>query len=97
MAERKGSLWVVSCLFTVLLVPKPAAGDPVAVTGGFLFMNGISGPLEISGERGFSMSSGVDVVGGLFNPYNQCFVPECTPVRRSAFSAAGQATTSLAA
>src|SRR5262245_2647338 len=50
----------------------PAAADPINITGGSLYMNPSSGPLMLSGDRGFTLFSHVDNVGGFFAPADQC-------------------------
>jgi hypothetical protein len=49
-----------------------AAADPINITGGFLDMNPASGPLMLFGDRGFTLLSHVDTVGGVFAPTDQC-------------------------
>lgn len=79
MFRKELPIWAFICLSSLLALPTSARADTVRVTSGFLFMNGLSGPIELMGERGFSLSSHVDVVGGIFEPFNQCSFPICDP------------------
>ena len=49
-----------------------AAADPINITGGSLDMNPSSGPLMLFGDRGFTLFSHVDNVGGFFAPTDRC-------------------------
>ena len=69
----------LSMLLAMVAIPTTVVAEPIRVTGGYLLMTGLSGTIELVGEQGFSLSSRVDVVGGIFNPWQQCSVPECTP------------------
>ena len=60
MSIRKVSVWATTCLITALVFPARASGDPVTVTGGYLEVIGNIGSMELTGERGFSLSARVD-------------------------------------
>ena len=79
MSRKELPLWASICLFSVLALPITARADTIRVTSGSLAMGHLSGPIELMGERGFSLSSHVDVVGGIFAPFNQCSFPSCDP------------------
>ena len=64
-------LFVLTAIVTIA-APHVGAADPINITAGFLDMNPIFGPLVLSGDRGFTFSSGVDVVGGIFRPWGDC-------------------------
>ena len=66
-------------VLAIVAIPATVWAEPIRVTGGYLLMTGLSGTIELVGEQGFSLSSRVDVVGGIFNPWQQCSLPECTP------------------
>lgn len=71
--------WAVFSVFMVVGFPTRGGADPIAITGGSLFI-AFSGPLELFGDRGFSLSSHVNVIGGVLMPREQCnFVPTCRP------------------
>ena len=71
------SAWI--CLFVAFALPGKARADTVRVTSGFLLMSGITGRMELMGERDFSLSSAVDIAGGIFLPHAQCVTAECVP------------------
>jgi hypothetical protein len=60
MGNRAGLL----CLAVFISCVRPAGAEPIRVTAGSLDFDGFSGPLTITGDRGFSFSSFVDAVGG---------------------------------
>ncbi len=71
---------MTGCL--VLLAAASAGADSftIGITGGFLDMQPFAGPLVLSGDHGFTFSSGVDAVGGVFEPWEQCnAAPLCAP------------------
>jgi hypothetical protein len=78
MTRRTVLVSAIFSLFGILLVPRAALADPVTVTGGYLLVTGASGTLELTGERGFSLSARVSTLSGSFAPRN-CIFPECTP------------------
>ena len=55
-----------------LATPGLAAADPINITGGYLDMNPSFGPIVLTGDRGFTFSSGVGTTGGIFQPTEQC-------------------------
>ena len=65
-------------LLISLSAARTAAADPISITSGWLDMHSFSGPLFLSGDRGFTFSSHVDGIGGVFGPWNQCFAG-CAP------------------
>jgi hypothetical protein len=73
-------------LLISLTAARTAAADPISLTSGWLDMHSFSGPLFLSGDRGFSFSSHVDAVGGVFGPWNQCF-NGCVPGTNMTLSA----------
>jgi hypothetical protein len=79
MQHRNVSRWAICFLFAALAFPGRATADVIRVTGGALDMGNFSGTLDITGERGFALSSRVDAVSGLYWPWMQCNVPSCTP------------------
>lgn len=54
---------VVFSLFGLLLVPAAVTADPITVTGGSLFIENL-GSVELTGERGFSLSASVSRTSG---------------------------------
>ena len=66
----------VSLLIPTLAIlgatPHVSSADPINITDGFLHMNPTFGPLMLSGDRRFTFSAGVDVVGGFFLPWQNC-------------------------
>lgn len=78
MSIRKATLWGTTCLITALAFPAKLTADPVTVTGGYLLVTGSSGSLELTGERGFSLSAEVSTFSGVFAP-NLCDTPDCAP------------------
>jgi hypothetical protein len=78
---------VALLLFAGTIVARVAAADPISITSGSLVMNPSSGPLTLTGDRGFTFSSSVSVFGGLprgfFEPWDVCanrHAPEpCAP------------------
>ena len=56
----------------VLLTAPEAYADGISITGGFLDMSPVSGPLVLTGDNGFTFSGGVNVAGGVFNPWLLC-------------------------
>lgn len=82
--HRLSPALVTSCTLLALLgraAPAPAEPIPVTITEGSLSMMGAFGTLSISGDHGFTLVSGVDVVGGLFGPYNCLHCPPGSAVR----------------
>jgi hypothetical protein len=69
---------VMGCL--VLLAAGRAGADriTIAIRGGFLDMLPTDGRLVLIGDRGFTFSSNVDIVGGVFQPSADCF-DACLP------------------
>jgi hypothetical protein len=49
-----------------------AAADPINITGGSQDMSPSSGPLMLLGDRGFTLLSHVDNVGGFFEATDRC-------------------------
>jgi hypothetical protein len=67
-------------LVAVIGIPRVACAEPISISHGYLDMNPRFGPLVLAGSRGFTFSSGVDTVGGLFLPIECNFDPlNCTP------------------
>ena len=64
--------FVAFAAIATVSVPRAGLADPINITAGFLHMNPTAGPLVLSGDRGFTFSSGVDVVGGIFRPWDDC-------------------------
>ena len=63
----------------ILLASRPAAADPVRITGGSLDMGLTVGSLQLQGDE-FLMTSGVTVGEGVFQPWLQCrLTPACVP------------------
>jgi regulation of enolase protein 1 (concanavalin A-like superfamily) len=54
--------------FALLSTGVTVGAQTINITSGYLDMNPDAGPLQLGGDRGFSMASGVDVSGGIFNP-----------------------------
>ena len=76
----KRGLLPAAILVAVVGVPRFACADPISITGGYLDMNPSFGPLVLAGDRGFTFSSGVDTVAGVFHPIGCNFDPlHCTP------------------
>jgi hypothetical protein len=72
--------FLTACVALILLAaPIRTSADPIpiAISAGTLEMTGASGTLSIEGERGFSFSGGVDVVGGVLGPWLTCL--PCRP------------------
>jgi hypothetical protein len=67
--------------FVACLTSGTATADPINITGGSLDMNPSSGPLALSGNRGFTYLSHVDDIGGFFQLTDQCNGDplHCTP------------------
>jgi hypothetical protein len=78
---KKGSVVVPAVLVLLLaLWCGPAAADPIQITGGSLQMTGLLGTLSLTGTRAFSLSAGVNVTDGVFQPWEGChFAPVCVP------------------
>ena len=72
MVRRTVLQWVIGFLFPILVNPWAAAADPILVTAGELLVGERIGSLELTGERGFSLSARVDTALGVFNPRLQC-------------------------
>jgi hypothetical protein len=80
MTRRAGLTWAIFSLFTIFGWPAIAAADAVRVTGGELVMTGTVGSMDLTGERGFSLSARVSALSGVFDPWSDCVMtPECTP------------------
>jgi hypothetical protein len=73
----------VQALLTLLLALwcRPAAADPIQITGGNLQMTPTFGTLALLGDRGFTLSGFVSTSsGGPFQPWERCHVsPVCRP------------------
>ena len=79
MIQGKALGSVVSSLFGLLLVPAAVTGDPVTVTGGYLEVIGRIGAMELTGERGFSLTANVDTFTANVG-FDDCGSPTaCTP------------------
>lgn len=78
MSIRRATFWGTTCLIAALAFPAKLAADPVTVTGGHLLVTGSSGSLELTGERGFSLSATVSTFSGVFAP-DACDTPDCEP------------------
>jgi hypothetical protein len=72
---------VALLLLAALVAPRPAQADPINITSGRLDLHPSYGPIVLSGDRGFSFSSGVDGAGGFINAWMQCNgdPAHCTP------------------
>ena len=68
---------VVFSLCGLLLVPAAVTADPVTVTGGSLFIEDL-GSLELTGERGFSLSASVSRTSGSV-AWDDCIRTSCAP------------------
>lgn len=80
MTRRTVPVWTIFSIFAVLGCPAIGAADPVRVTGGELVMTGAVGSMDLTGERGFSLSARVSAFSGVFSPLSDCVMtPECTP------------------
>jgi hypothetical protein len=67
---------VLVCAF--VLGSRPAAADPIQVTGGQIQMAGFSGTMLLLGERDFSLSARVGVLDAFFGPFSSCDIA-CFP------------------
>ena len=65
--------------------PYSAAAEVIAIKDGTFIFEGNGSPnqgtgrVEISGNKAFTFSAGVDISGGRFNLYSQCQTPDCPP------------------
>jgi hypothetical protein len=79
----------IGCAATLIvaLTPVPSLADPVSIVNGSILITsgGISGPVTITGSRGFSLVGTVAPSAGLTGLFGQCIVPECTPGTRIDF------------
>lgn len=75
--QRCGRLgWIIG---VILLSVRPAAADPVRITGGSLDMVSTVGSLLLQGEE-FILTGGVSATDGVFQPWQRCnLIPSCTP------------------
>src|SRR5438067_5153242 len=62
----------------MILVPA-RANDGTRVTSGAMVFGSDTGEITMSGQSGFTESARVSVSGGVYDPWNQCSVPECPP------------------
>ena len=77
---KKVSLLVFLPILALSGDPRPASADPINITSGYLEMHPTFGPMVLVGDRGFTFSAGVDIVGGFFQPDECNFDPlRCTP------------------
>jgi hypothetical protein len=58
---------------------QAASADTINITSGALQFGTYSGTLSIAGDRGFTMQVGMDVTGGIYEPWETCTVPVCGP------------------
>ena len=65
---------IVSITTLVVALASPSDADPIAVqiNAGTLEMAAVGGTLAISGDHGFSLISGVGIIGGVFGPDITC-------------------------
>ena len=74
--------------FIVALTPVPSLADPIGIQHGSIFITsgGLpSGPVSLTGSRGFSLVGTVAPSAGLTGLFGQCSVPECAPGTRIDF------------
>lgn len=78
---RASRFAVFSAAIFLLGPALSASADTITITGGFLDMVNQLGRLELTGDRGFTLSGLVDTTGGIFAPQLQCSggVQPCTP------------------
>lgn len=77
MTRRKIRGAVACLLFALLLVPAAVSADPITVTGGSLFIDHL-GSLELTGERGFSLTASVSTTSGSV-AFDDCIRTSCAP------------------
>jgi len=62
------------------VVAKDDSPSTIKLVSGQLALESLSGVLDLKGSAGFTMSSRVSVVGGIFDPFNQCrSTLDCVP------------------
>ena len=73
-------LALATIFLTVALGIRPAAAEPIMITGGSVQLNGFSGTVTLVGERDFSLGAVIGVSDGFFGPWLQCNLgPVCVP------------------
>ena len=80
MTSKNRLSWIV--FLVVAMTATSAFADPIRVTSGDLTVTlrpGTSGGFALSGEGGLSLTGHVSVFTGIFMPFQQCYVPECSP------------------
>jgi hypothetical protein len=79
MMKPMSQVQLLACTTLLLLgSASQSQADTIDISAGLLEMDGSQGSLELAGNRGFTLFSGVDVGDGVFFPYLQC-VHACAP------------------
>jgi hypothetical protein len=76
--KRLSTVLSVAAIFGLTLLPSNAS-DGTRVTSGAMHFEDTVGGITLEGQSGFRMEAGVDVTGGVYDPWNQCSFPECQP------------------
>jgi hypothetical protein len=59
---------------------RPAAAEPIAITGGYVQLSGATGSVALTGTRDFSLAANISISDGVFMPSAQCNIgPGCLP------------------
>ncbi len=70
---------LVVLLASVCVIPVRAGNPETRFLSGVGIWNGFNMQVEIRGTQGLRVNGGGDRVGGVFEPLEQCSVPECVP------------------
>jgi hypothetical protein len=76
--KRLSTVLSVAAIFGLTLMPSDAS-EGTRVTSGAMHFEDTVGGITLEGQSGFRMEAGVDVTGGVYDPWNQCLFPECQP------------------
>ncbi len=76
-ATRSSACLTALCLAVTLGAARAADADTIHIDSGALNFGYSSGTLSIAGDRGFSMTGYVDIVGGIYGPWEKCSDPVC--------------------
>ena len=63
---------LIQALVVLVASALPTAAEPIQILSGSLQISGTSGSLTLTGDRGFSFDSSVDVISGVFRPRMDC-------------------------
>jgi PEP-CTERM motif-containing protein len=76
---RRIVLSAVAVIAVSVLSVQATSAEPIQITSGALNMGQLAGTMNLAGDRGFTLTAGVDVIESNFQPWVKCTGSPCGP------------------